>query len=213
LRRAQRESENAQWAAKVDEIDAAHLEHRIAFKKVSELMRTREKGVTEVLDIQGPRMQKMLTEIMDSSYDDSNIVGAFYSGRALRHLLLGRLHVAKFFDTNDQAALGRVSEEFGEMQEQLDILKGELKDADHHERLLKILEAKDVYTRTFDSLVRVISDRNNLIEGKLERLATRIATNAEEVTSSLMGAQDELGPTLVAANRIIFCFCIRSHGL
>jgi methyl-accepting chemotaxis protein len=145
-------------------------------------------------------MQKMLTEIMDSSFDDSNVVGAFSAARALRHLLLGRLHVAQFFDTNDQAALGRVSEEFGEMQEQLDILKGALKDAYHHERLLMILEAKDLYTRTFDRLVRVISDRNNLIEGRLERLATRIATNAEEVTSSLMGAQDKLGPTLVAAN-------------
>lgn len=60
----------------------------------------RVKLVTSTLDVKGPEIEKIISQIMQSSFTDGDVQGAFYAGKNLRELLLARLYVSKFLLDN-----------------------------------------------------------------------------------------------------------------
>jgi len=152
---------------------------------------------------------------MISAKNDDDTTAAFYSGLAMRDLLLGRIYVLKFLEKNDQKAVDRVHEEFEKMQEQLNIMDKELQNMKRREVLESIISAKDVYLNTFNDLVSTVFDSNKIITGTLDRIGPEIAYKIEDVKLSIKAMQDDLGPKLVASNKqsITFILIISSMAL
>ena len=197
---AKNQIKNPERAAKIQAADAAKKDYGIAFSNLVDFKNQRNKAVDEVLNVKGPLMEHTLTGIMDSANSDQDAVASYHSGLALKHLLLARLYMAKFLDNNDQKAVDRVHEEFGKMQRQLDMLDQELQDSERRKLLSAVVEAKNDYTTTFDNLVKIIFDRNNLIKETLDRLGPVIVKQTEDVKLTYLKEQDELGPKLVSSN-------------
>jgi methyl-accepting chemotaxis protein len=197
---AKTQIKNPERAAKVQAADAAKKDYDIGFEKLVEFKEQRNKAVHEVLDVKGPLMEHTLTNVMVSANNDQDTVAAYHTGLALKHLLLARLYMEKFLNTNEQTAVDRVHQEFASMQEQLDVLNRELVNLERRKLASTVSEAKNEYTTTFDNLVRIILDRNQLIAETLDRLGPEIAKGTEDIKLTYLKEQDELGPQLVSSN-------------
>jgi methyl-accepting chemotaxis protein len=176
-------------------------EYDTGFQKIINMRKERDSRVKDILDVKGPFMEKNLTEIMNTAERDNDMTAAFNSGIAMKHLLLARLYMAKFLDTNDKAHVDRVNEEFGKMQEKLDVLNRELQNSTRRRLRNEVEEAKKVYQTTFGELAQLIYDRNDIQTGQLDVIGPGIAADVEELKLNVKGIQDELGPKLQASNQ------------
>ncbi|WP_259559931.1 hypothetical protein [Shewanella baltica] len=67
-------------------------EHQVEYvdifnRKIIVNQQNRERLVSGTLDIKGPEVEKILSQIMQSSFNDGDVRGAFYAGKTLRELL------------------------------------------------------------------------------------------------------------------------------
>lgn len=201
LEDAQQEIQKPHRAAKVDSISMDIDIYNEAFDEVKTLKSRRNALVLNVLNVEGPIIAQNLTDIMFSAEKDRDMKAAFHSGLAMKHLLLARLHVTKFLDTNDQPSVDRVVEEFAKMQDQLATLDRDLRNRSRRTKLAAVQEGKVVYENAFTELVTVILTRNDLIHNTLDRIGPEIAILSEDVKLSIKADQDAIGPQLVASNR------------
>jgi methyl-accepting chemotaxis protein len=200
LEEAKSEINAPKRAAKIRQVDSAISEYEAAFGRVVEYRDQRNDIVYKILDVRGPFMENTLTDVMESAEQDRDTGAAFQAGLAMKHLLLGRLYMAKYLDSNESTAADRVRQEFGKMQERLDTLDRELQNGERRQWLSQVQGAKEEYARGFEGLVRVITERNQIIGGTLDRIGPEVAQNVEDVKLDIKAVQDELGPQLVASN-------------
>lgn len=164
-------------------------------------MTRRNNLVSDVLDVQGPLMENMLTDIMISANRDDDMITSYNTGLGMKHLLLARLYMAKFLDNNNESAVKRVHVEFSNMQKYLDIIDKESQNPKRRKMLTTVKENKSKYLKAFDNLVNVILARNKIISGELDHIGPNIAKLVEDVKLSIKSVQDEMGPRLVASNQ------------
>ncbi|MCP4754943.1 MAG: methyl-accepting chemotaxis protein [Proteobacteria bacterium] len=200
MEEAQREIQNPKRAHLVDQADNALKDYEEGFVKVEKARDVRNTLVHDFLDVKGPFMENTLTEILVSAKKDNDMSASYYAALSMKHLLLGRLYMAKFLEENLQARVDRVNEEFGKMQNNLNVLDRELQNPQRRKWLAQVIEAKNIYTENFNKLAKVIFDRNVVISGTLDKLGPEIAKAVEDTKLSVKKEQDILGPKVQAEN-------------
>ncbi len=187
-------------AAKVQTVHASLNEYNAAFSTVVQRKNERIKAEQEVLNVKGPLMEKSLTSIMESASSDTDNKVAFHAGLAIRNLLLGRLYVIKYLESNESAAAERVRGEFGRLQERLLALNKELKRPEDRKMFDTIVLAKETYEKTFGEVVSVISEQNRIVEQTMDRIGPEMYKTVQNLGDSYQNEQYALGPKLVASN-------------
>jgi len=162
------------------------------FNKIEKLVAERNRLVNDQLDQIGPKIEKTLTEIMESANKDKDLAAGFYTGTAVRNLLLARLYVAKFLDTNTQERVDRVKKELAEVEQGFDTLDAQLQNPRRRQLLGEAQALTKEYKAAFEKLVETIFARNELIQGTMDRLGPVIAKDAAEVKASLQEETREL---------------------
>ncbi len=200
LAESQKEIQNPERAAIIDNVEKEVVEYNEGFHKVLAFKEERNSLVYDVLNVKGPLMEKSLTQIMISAEKDQDMTAAFQSGLAMKHLLLARLYVIKFLDTNAQTDIDRVHEEFVKLNERLGILDKELENPKRRELLKTVMDSEKEYIKAFSQLTTVIFERNKIITDTLDRIGPIVAKEVEDVKLSVKADQDELGPKLQASN-------------
>ncbi len=200
MKEAQAEIQNPERARLVDQADNALKDYEDGFVKVEKARDVRNELVNDILNVKGPFMENTLTEILISAEKDKDMSASFYAALSMKHMLLGRLYMAKFLDENLQAQVDRVNEEFGKMQNNLNVLDRELQNPQRRRWLSQVIEAKNIYTENFNKLAKVIFDHNEIISGTLDRLGPEIAKAVEDTKLSVKQDQDILGPKVQAEN-------------
>jgi methyl-accepting chemotaxis protein len=208
LGEAQENIEDPTRAQLIDEIDDNVQAYSDSFDEVVNYKEQRNELVDNQLNVNGPILERTLTDIMLSAEKDNDMTAAFRSGIAMKHLLLARLYVSKFIDSNGQSEINRVNEELGKMQEQVDVLDDELKNQTRRNLLQTVIEKKESYANSFNELTSVIITRNNVITNSLDKIGPMVAKDAEDVKLSVKEEQDILGPKLQAANQRAIIFII-----
>lgn len=198
---AKKEIKSSERAKNIDAVETGFGQYQKGFKQVIEFKNRRNKLVKDVLDVNGPLMEKSLTDIMVSAKEDEDMTASFYTGLAMKHLLLARLYIEHFLDTNEQGGVTRVHEEFKNMVKNLDILDKELQNPKRRELLSTVQKAEEIYLKTFDELVTIIFNRNKIITETLDRIGPEVADEIENVKLDIIKVQDELGPQLQKANK------------
>ncbi|MBW1779640.1 MAG: MCP four helix bundle domain-containing protein [Deltaproteobacteria bacterium] len=200
LETAKKEIQDPERAKKIAFVDKVVAEYQTAFDQVIAFKKKRNHIFYDILNVDGPKMEKDLTALMTSAEKDQDIDAAFHAGHALRNLLLGRLYVIKFMESNAQKDADRVGSEFAHLEERMEKLGQLLDNAERKEMLKKVTEAEHKYQNAFKELVLLIFQRNKLITGTLDRIGPEIAKAVEDVKLDIKAAQDELGPRMVASN-------------
>lgn len=200
LARAKKDIHETDLAKNIAEIDKDILQYQAGFTNVVNCVKRRNQLVNDVLNVEGPRMEKILTELMHSAQKGRNQSVSFQGGLALRSLLLARLYVMKYLDTNSEDDGARVAKELKDLEATMASLREEVGDSDR-KRLLATLEEKGtIYKDAFEELHTVIEKRNEIVQGSLDRIGPQIADLTEETKLSYLSEQDELGPKAVASN-------------
>ncbi|MBI9091733.1 MAG: MCP four helix bundle domain-containing protein [Desulfobacterium sp.] len=187
-------------AAKIREIENFVAQYRDGFKTVVDLMEKRDFHENEELNTNGPLMENLLTEMMESAEKDEEASIAFNAGMALKHMLLARLYAAKFLVSSTRSHADRVGSEFKRMQGLLEILDGEEVDPTRRELLSKVGNSKKIYMDGFKDLVEITNRRNTVITTTLDRIGPRVAKLIDEIKLDIKAVQDEMGPRLQASN-------------
>lgn len=172
-----------------------------AFQKVTVLMEKRDHQVNDILNIQGPRLEKTLTEILYSAERSGDMKTAFYVGLGLRNILLARLYVVKFLESNEPDAVGQVQTEKESFLSQLETLTEHIVGEQQRELLEQVQKIQGEYFSAFDGVVDTIQKRNALITGTMDRVGPRVAETVENLKLSIKDHQDTLGPRLQAENK------------
>lgn len=190
-----------EWVSVIKNVRGSLDSYKEGFNRVVEYKNRRNQLVHGVLDVNGTFMEKALTDIMVSAHDDGDLNASYHTGIAMKHLLLARLYMVKFLDTNEQSSVDRVREELEKTIESLNTLDRELQNPKRRELLKTVMEAKDIYAKAFDNLVAAIFERNKVVSDILVRLGGEVSDKIEGLKLDIKKVQDEIGPRLQASNK------------
>lgn len=189
--RAHKEIQNPQRLKMVGELEQEKQEYVNIFKEiVVKNYDERNKLVNGVLNVQGPKIEHNLTEVMQSAKHDEDVIAAFYAGQAIRSLLLGRLYVMKFLVENDPSAEARFKQEFATTVANIDEL---MKALENPQRRQLVSEAQGLisdYLSAADSVKSHIYARNEGVK-KLDTLGPQIADKIGELRHSISKSMEE----------------------
>ncbi len=167
------------------------------FGQVIALQKQRNDQVLNNLNILGPRMEKSLTKIMETAYVAKDTAAGYYAGIVQKHLLLARLYVQKYLIQNDSASYERAKSEFSLMEKATDKMRANLQNPARIKLTQGVNSDRKNYIAAFDKVYAIISERNYLITGTLDKIGPEAARTIEEIKLSFKAEQDTLGPQLM----------------
>jgi methyl-accepting chemotaxis protein len=183
----------------VDRADEEIVAYLKAFDEVTALQAKRNELVLGTLDKIGPQMERNLTAIMKSAYDDNDAEAAFRAGMTQRTLLLMRLYATKFLVTNDKPSFERVIAESAAMKDLSAVLLDNLQNPTRRKLATEFIQMHETYETAFRGVNDTILARNGIIGGTLDRIGPQVAGEMEQVKLAVKKEQDELGPAAEAA--------------
>ena len=190
-------------APKVKIIYNSLQEYKESFYKVVKYIKQRNYIVHNVLDKNGKKVEHLLTQVMVSAKQDGDINSAFDVAKALRTLLLARLYTIKFLLTNEQKALNRVNNEFNNLKNDMTKIKNDLQNYQRRELLQKAIKLTQEYKEGVNKIYNIISQRNDIIQNKLDKIGPHIAKLAEDIKLSIKKEQDIIGKNVSDSNKTL----------
>jgi len=176
------------------EADRALETYVSAFDDVTKLQARRNDLVLNQLDTIGPEMERKLTQIMQSAYEDGDAQAAFYAGRVQRSLLLMRLYATKFLVNNDRASYDRTLQEEAEMEKNEKILVESLDNPVRRQLAEEVMTLLKQYRTAFENTFETINNRNDIITNTLDQIGPKVASDIENLKLDIKSEQDTLGP-------------------
>lgn len=186
----------------INTVETKIKDYDTAFKRVQVLYEERDDLVYNNLDVNGFNMREDLTEIMKSAYEDEDATAAYFAGRIQEHVLLGRLYMVKYLDTNDLEDVNRAKKELNgnDIKSLITTLDSELVNPRRRRLFNDFKNHKALYLDNIDKIIEVITERNNIIETQLDVIGPDVAGIIEDVKLNVKKEQDELGPQLQSSN-------------
>lgn len=199
LNEAKRQIQKPERVALIAEIDTAIGTYQSAFEKVVDLINQRNAVEKDRLVPSGEKMRTLIDGIIESAYQDGDADAAYYASHVQKKMLMGRLYVVKFLQTNLDSDFEVAIEN---MQNSL---KGEIEDLDlnlenpqRRNMLKEFNDAHKAYIQAMHDIHSRILERNGIIQNTLDVIGPQVANNVEDVKLSVMQEQDILGPQLKA---------------
>jgi signal transduction histidine kinase/CheY-like chemotaxis protein/CHASE3 domain sensor protein len=189
----------------LDGLDQELNEYTAGFEEVTKKQARRDEIVHEVLNVVGPEIEKDLTAIMESAFEDGDAEAAYWAGITLRSLMLARLYANRFLIQNDRASFKRVGVEFLALEQNIDELFARLDDPERIERARKVRDEQRIYARAFEDVHDVITSRNDIVRNQLDKIGPKVADTVERLKLAIKAEQDDLGPRAEAeTSRAVF---------
>ena len=187
-------------APMVKSISQDMLVYKEGFYKVIKYMNTRNDIVNKNLDVNGKKIEKLLTSVMNSAVADGDKEAGLEVAKGIRTLLLARLYTAKYLASNTKKDSDRVNLEFNNLSESLQTIRKEVQNEKRRKQLKTAISLIETYKNGVESIVVLIKDRNNIINKKLNVIGPRIAKLSEDVKLSIKKDQDTIGPEVSELN-------------
>ncbi|MGB3211689.1 MAG: methyl-accepting chemotaxis protein [Desulforhopalus sp.] len=152
--------------------------------------------MNDVLVVYGSSVANDLNELMSSANNTKNTGVSFHSGVALEHLLLGRLFVVKFQNSSASTDAAQVASEFAKVFTNLDQIDRILQEPALRTLKEKIEKESKIYLDAFVQYSELIYERDDIIQGTLQKIGLEMATAVESIKISVNKEQDVLGQTV-----------------
>ena len=174
--------------------------YKDSFYKVIEYMNQRNDVVNNNLDVNGKKIEQLLTSVMNSALEDGDKDASLAVARGIRGLLLARLYTAKYLKSNASSDANRVYKEFSLLEEDLKIIRKEVQNQTRRAQLKEAMTLIGIYKTGVEKIVTIIKERNEIINNKLNKIGPNIAKLAEDVKLSIKKDQDTIGPEVAQLN-------------
>jgi methyl-accepting chemotaxis protein len=202
IRSSETEISNPQRRQSVQDIDRLIDDYKKGFTQVVTLKAQRNQNVNAVLNVKGPEIEKNLTQILFTAKQDDDAEAAYTTSLALRNLLLARLYVLKFLESNQPTAAKRVNQELKTLTGHLTELDTQLQDQSQRTLLKLVTTETKIYTQAFNTVVNTINQRNQIIRTTLDRIGPQAAGYIGDIQSSVKREQETVGPKIQRDNQI-----------
>lgn len=200
IKEAESSIKNPERKAMIDAVSKDLADYDAAMGKIFNMRKERDGLVDGALNVLGPQIENDLTSLMNVAEKNQDTAAAILIGAARRDLLLTRIHVVKFLDTNLAVDVEMVEKKFAEMSDGLRKVQNRLVDPSSQEQSKKIGDDARKYITAFRDLVKIITARNEIIKDSLNKIGPDMAKTTEDIKLSYMKSQDDLGPVLQANN-------------
>ena len=187
-------------APKIKEISEQFHAYHGHFYEVVDFFKKRNDIVNNNLDINGKKIEQLLSAVMNSAHKDGDDVASLEAAKSVRTLLLARLYTAKYLASNKLEHASRVDKEFNELQDEIRILRKEIQNPTRRSQLAEAVTLIDTYRNGVKNIVSIIKDRNVIINEKLNKIGPHIAKLSEDVKLSIKKDQDTIGPEVAELN-------------
>ncbi len=171
------------------------------FYNVISLINQRNQIVNENLNINGKKIEQMLTSIMYDAQNQNQNIEALEVSHSIRLLLLARLYVVKFLNTNATEDINRAQEEFSLLKDDISKISTIMTSQKRKDEIKKTINTISIYLDGLNNLVEIIEKRNNITTKSLAPIGTKIASLAEDIKLSIKEEQDEIGPMVAKLNK------------
>ncbi|MEQ9607139.1 MAG: methyl-accepting chemotaxis protein [Kiloniellaceae bacterium] len=161
-------------------------------------LRNERNRLVEVLNKVGPDAEHLLTGIMQSAESEGNAAAVYSAGMAERNLLLARLYANRFLVENGQEQIDRVAQEFVELRENHQTLLRSLTSASSRSQAQDMMALIEAYEAALAEVAKVIFQRNGL-RNDLDALGRKVQAELEDIQTTAISRQNELGPQASAA--------------
>jgi methyl-accepting chemotaxis protein len=175
-------------------------EYKKGFFEVVKYMDKRNDIVNNNLNINGKKIEQLLTAVMKSAQKDADIEAALETAKGIRTLLLARLYTAKFLMSNAIADEKRAIKEFDYLSNELKTIDSHIQNPTRKSQLKQAIAIIKTYEHGLEDIVNIITKRNDIINNKLNKLGPEIASLAEKIKYSIKEDQDTIGPEVAQIN-------------
>lgn len=203
LDQAKVEIQKPERAALIQEIGPLIQQYETSVEQIVQLIEKRSDAMSEILNINGPKMRQLVSEIRQQAYDAADADLSHLAGNLQENLILGRLYLLKYFDseksTDYQTALQQLSHVVNSdlaSLEQLQLTSGQ------QQLIAEFKQLKADYLSAMQTVQQVIEQQNQLLYTKVEQAGPAIADKIERVKLSVIQDQDLLGPQLQHNNQM-----------
>ena len=203
VKTALKEIQNPKRAPMVKKISEDIHTYKTSFEKVIEHMNHRNDIVHANLDVNGKKIEQLLTAVMDSAKKDGDLEASLETAEGIRTLLLARLYTTKFLLNNNEKDEKRVVSEFEKLKHELKDIEDQIQNKDRIAKLKESIALISIYEKGLEQIVNIIKDRNEIIDNKLDKIGPNIAKLAEDVKLSIKKDQDTIGPEVAQLNESI----------
>ncbi len=201
MKEAKAEIKSPERAQLVAEADSLLNQYEAAFPQVIDLVNQRNEQVDNILNVKGVEARKALSAIIDSAYEAKDADAVYYAGKAQQQLLLGRLYVVKYLQSNVPADYERALVELeSNLQKDIDALDENLQNPQRRQWLAELKQEREQYIGAFKKVFSLITERNKVIHDVLDTNGPKIAKALEDVKLSVKTDQDILGPQVQQSN-------------
>ncbi|KZN61786.1 hypothetical protein N473_22020 [Pseudoalteromonas luteoviolacea CPMOR-1] len=200
LKEATREINKPERAQMVKQLTTKIATYNETFNQIKAYRTQRNDLVFNQLNVIGPQMERELTKLMFSASESNNTQLAYLTGVAMRNLLLGRLYVIKYLESNDESADQRVKQEFSAFEQQMDLIEQLTNTVANRALIAQVRTLEADYKQAYLSVHDIIVDRNDKVTNTLDVLGPQFAKLVDELKLSVKNDQDKLGPKLKEAN-------------
>ena len=171
-----------------------------AFDDVVLLKKEQNELIYNVLSVKGGLVERGLLSILTSAKNDDDMIASYNASLITRNFLLARLSVMKFITYSTKNDEELVAQAFTDMDVNLKVLSDELQNPERIELLNGIIKNITVYKQAFVDIVKVINNRNSIVNGTLNRIGPEIADTTEELKLLIEDSQGILGSNLQKNN-------------
>lgn len=195
--------QKATWQQVLDSQSTNLTAYAKGFDSVVEKTREFQSALDDNLSVKGPELERRISKLLQVERDKGDEDAVYRLSMAMRSLLLGRLYVLKFVESDNVSDADRVGQELTLFKQLLD---SQLKiEAD---RAIKndISEANALlneYVQGFDELTQASLSRTEIVTEKLDIIGPKIASELDELMLEVESLQDALGPKVEQNNHFI----------
>ena len=170
------------------------------FAKLVTLHAERTKLIGDLEKI-GQAMEQNLTDLMEKAAKTGATHTGYTAGLSIRILLLGRLHVSRFLETELPADAEIAGKDFEELEPALKELKGALLRVEWQGQVDDITKSLGEYRAAFAQLTAKTKESTALAADTLDKLGPQIVEATDAINLGFLKTQDELSPQLADVNR------------
>jgi methyl-accepting chemotaxis protein len=139
-----------------------------------------------------------LTSIMNAAAAGGEADATGKAADAINHLLAARLSVAKFLASNDPAIAKSAKDELQAVTSRANELRSLLKDAKLQSDADEVSAGVKAFADAFDTEQQDIQARNDIVKGKLEKIAPEMRKHLDETIAENQTIEEKLGPETTA---------------
>lgn len=191
-KKARADFSNPERVALLNELDELDEQYNSAFyNTVIPKMDMRHDIVTNILNVNGPKIERSLTKAINLAYEAGNGDTTYYSSNSLRALLLARIYVFKFLDTNDEPSAQRVRAELASALKSIEDLLSIVTEGPEYALLVETQQDIESYRQGFERVVTVINERNRAINAILDVNGPKAAGITAKLSESVFNSMNK----------------------